>query len=124
MSILQNFKETQALLEKMQTQLKQLEESGDLQRELAFEQKLRALMDEYGVNLGTIVTLLDPESVKHAREASADKSMKQRRPRTITLYRNPHSNEELRTKGGNSAVLKAWKQQYGADAVRGWRVTE
>ena len=37
------------------------------------------------------------------------------------VYKNPNSGEILETKGGNNRVLKAWKTQYGADVVKGWK---
>ncbi len=36
------------------------------------------------------------------------------------VYRNPETGEVVETKGGNHRVLKAWKEQYGADTVNAW----
>ncbi|MCS9086840.1 transcriptional regulator, partial [Pseudomonas aeruginosa] len=32
----------------------------------------------------------------------------------------PDTGEVVETKGGNHKVLKAWKEQYGAQTVDGW----
>ncbi|EPW3021318.1 histone-like nucleoid-structuring protein, MvaT/MvaU family, partial [Pseudomonas aeruginosa] len=44
----------------------------------------------------------------------------QRKPRALKVYKNPHSGEVVETKGGNHGVLKAWKQEYGAETVESW----
>ncbi|MNF17553.1 hypothetical protein D3C80_2211220 [compost metagenome] len=44
----------------------------------------------------------------------------QRRERTVKVYKNPHTNKVVETKGGNNKVLNAWKAEYGAAAVKSW----
>jgi hypothetical protein len=36
------------------------------------------------------------------------------------VYKNPETGETVESKGGNHKVLKAWKEQYGAEQVEGW----
>ncbi|MEN1494583.1 histone-like nucleoid-structuring protein, MvaT/MvaU family, partial [Pseudomonas aeruginosa] len=44
-----------------------------------------------------------------------------RKPRELKVYKNPHNGELVQTKGGNHAVLKAWKAEHGAETVESWR---
>ncbi|MBN0809937.1 DNA binding protein, partial [Pseudomonas aeruginosa] len=43
-----------------------------------------------------------------------------RRERALKRYKNPNNGEVVETKGGNHKVLKAWKEQYGAETVESW----
>lgn len=36
------------------------------------------------------------------------------------VYKNPNTDEVVETKGGNHKVLKAWREQYGVEAVDSW----
>jgi hypothetical protein len=36
------------------------------------------------------------------------------------VYRNPHTNEVVQTKGGNHRTIKQWKSQHGASLVESW----
>lgn len=43
-----------------------------------------------------------------------------RRERAVKIYKKTNTGEVVETKGGNHKVLKAWKAEYGADAVDAW----
>lgn len=118
MSKLAEFKALEAQLAAQLKQLDALKNDGELKREIAFEEKLRALMEEYGVNLRGIIALLDPQGNRAAISTSAERG--QRRQRQIKVYKNPETGEVVETKGGNHKVLKAWKEQYGAEKVESW----
>lgn len=113
--------EFRALEQKLAAQLAELEalkNDGGLKKEIEFENKLRALMAEYGVSLNGVITILDPQAARRAPTAVG--GGQQRKERTLKVYVNPENGERVETKGGNHKVLKAWKEQYGAEVVEGW----
>lgn len=113
MSLLKQYREQQQAMQKLKDELQALENNGKLQKEIEFENKLRALMSEYDKSAGTVLEILDP-----SRSQSSAGSTK--RTRKSKQYKNPHTGETIETKGGNHKVLKAWKAQYGGDVVEGW----
>ncbi len=85
---------------------------------MEFEDKLRALMAEYGVNLRSLISMLDPQpSTSAALPAGRTGARKERK---LKVYKHPESGEVVETKGGNNKVLKAWKAEHGSDVVEGW----
>lgn len=117
MSKLAEFKALEAQLAEQLKQLDALKNDDGLKREIEFESKLRALMAEYGMNLRGIITVLDPHPVSKAEP----KATSNRRARQVKTYKNPHTGEVVQTKGGNHTVLKAWKSEFGAEVVEGWK---
>jgi hypothetical protein len=55
-----------------------------------------------------------------ARREVAAQPASTRKPRQLTVYKNPKTVEVIETKGGNHRVLKKWKEEHGADVVEGW----
>ncbi|WP_326430480.1 histone-like nucleoid-structuring protein, MvaT/MvaU family (plasmid) [Stutzerimonas frequens] len=114
MSKLAHYRETQQLMAKLKAELERLDADTQIKRELEFESKLNALLEEYGLTPAQALAIMSPtEQVK--------REPKRRGERPVLFYKNPHSGEELRTKAGNNSVLKAWKAQYGADTVNSWK---
>ncbi|HHG4878494.1 TPA: histone-like nucleoid-structuring protein, MvaT/MvaU family [Pseudomonas aeruginosa] len=116
MSKLAEFKRLEAQLAEQLRQLDALKNDSGLKKEIEFEEKLRALLGEYGYSLRDVKAILDPQS---RPEPKADgRSM--RRERQMKVYINPNTNERVETKGGNHKVLKAWKEEFGAETVESW----
>ncbi|RTR53926.1 transcriptional regulator [Pseudomonas aeruginosa] len=117
MSKLAEFRAAEKALADQLARLEALKNDSSLKKEIEFEGKLNALLADYGKSLKDVVAILDPESqrgvpatnVKHGRRARATK-----------VYKNPHTNEIVETKGGNHKVLKAWKAEFGNEAVESW----
>ncbi len=107
----QALKEQLALLEKLQ---------GDcgLQREMEFEDKLKALMGEHGMDLAKVVAILNPPTVE--LEPVAPAAVKQRRARQVKVYVQPVTGKRIETKSANHALLKAWRKEFGAAVVDSW----
>lgn len=116
MSKLAEFKRLEAQLAEQLRQLDALKNDGELKKEIEFEEKLRALLGEYGYSLRDVKAILDPQAKP---EPKVD-GRSQRRERQLKVYKNPETGEVVETKGGNHKVLKAWKEQYGAETVEGW----
>lgn len=51
---------------------------------------------------------------------SKEKNGKSRKKRKLKVYTNPHTGDVIETRGGNHAVIKEWKAEYGADEVESW----
>lgn len=119
MSKLAEFKALEAQLAAQLQQLDAMKNDSGLKQEIEFEQKLKALLEEYGMNLRQVITLLDPSKGVSVATSGASSSV-QRKPRQVKRYKNPHSGEVVETKGGNHKVLKQWKLEHGSDTVESW----
>lgn len=115
MSIIAEYKALEAQIAEQQKRLEALKNDDKLKREIEFESKLRGLLADYNFSLKNVIALLDP----HAGKAGVT-SKGGRKERALKTYKNPNNGEVVETKGGNHKVLKAWKEQYGADVVEGW----
>ncbi|AJP52223.1 histone-like nucleoid-structuring protein, MvaT/MvaU family [Pseudomonas simiae] len=119
MSRLAEFRQLEQKLAARLAELEALKGSSELQKEIEFETKLRALLAEYGFGLRDVINLLDPQFNRRvAAPRAPEKST--RRPRQLKQYKNPHDGQIIETKGGNHRLLKEWKAQYGADEVESW----
>lgn len=114
MSKIAEYKRLEAQLAEQLAALDKLKTDSQLKREMEFEDKLNALINEYGFDARTVLDILDPVPAEEVAPAS------RRRAREAKIYTNPHTGEVVKTKGGNHKVLSAWKQQYGAEAVKSW----
>lgn len=118
MSKLAEFRRAERELQEQLALLEKLQADAGLQSEMEFEDKLKALMGEYGMDLAKVVDILEPRTVD--LEPSTSAAMKQRRPRLVKVYVQPVTGKRIETKGANHAQLKAWKAEFGADVVEGW----
>ncbi|WP_043308341.1 histone-like nucleoid-structuring protein, MvaT/MvaU family [Pseudomonas sp. ML96] len=118
MSKLAEFKALEAQIAAQLKQLDALKNDGNLKREIEFEEKLRALLGEYGMSLRDVINVLDPQAGRVSPSSSAGRGP--RRQRQVKVYKNPENGEVVETKGGNHKVLKAWKEKYGAEKVESW----
>lgn len=123
MSRISEFRAAENELKRQLALLDQMKEDQSLQRELEFEEKLKALMDEYDVSLTALRQILDPDYRPTANQSSAKESGK-RKPRQLKVYVNPHDGSVIETKGGNHKVLKEWKAKWGSEEVEGWLKAE
>lgn len=118
MSKIAEFKALEAQLQEVQQRLAGLQNDEGLKKEIEFESKLRKLLAEYNYSLPSVIALLDPAAAKGRQTAAAAKPA--RRERALKRYKNPNTGEVVETKGGNHKVLKAWKEEHGAEAVESW----
>lgn len=123
MSRLTQYREAERQLAEQLRLLEELKEDSQLKKEIEFEDKLRALMEEYEVKAHSVISILDPEAGR-GRAKAEPATQGKRRPRTAKIYQHPNTGERIETKGGNHKVLKAWKAEHGADTVEGWLVGE
>lgn len=119
MSRLAEFRQLEQKLAAQLAELEEMKSSSELQKEIAFETKLRDLLAEYGCSLRDVINILDPQVSRCAVASSVDERAP-RRARQVKQYKNPHNGEIIETKGGNHKLLKEWKAEYGADEVESW----
>jgi cupin superfamily acireductone dioxygenase involved in methionine salvage len=119
MSRLAEFRQLEQQLAAQLAELEALKGSSELQKEIQFETKLRALLADYGYSLRDIINILDPQA---SRRAAAPVAVNKapRKAREVKQYKNPHNGEMIETKGGNHKLLKVWKAEYGSDEVESW----
>lgn len=117
MSKLAEFRRAERELQEQLALLEKLQGDSSLKREMEFEDKLKALMADYGMDLVKVIDILDPQP---AKPSHAEHVVKQRRARRVKVYLNPHTGERIETKGANHSLLKAWKAEHGAELVDGW----
>ena len=55
------------------------------------------------------------------RQVAQPQEKTTRKSREVKVYKKPHNGEVVQAKGGNHAVLKAWKAERGSVTVESWR---
>ena len=116
MSIIAEYKALEAQIAEQLARLDALKNDEKLKKEIEFENKLRALLADYGYSLRNVIALLDPNLGKSAIVPGKGA----RRERALKIYKNPETGEVVETKGGNHKVLKVWKEHYGSETVESW----
>lgn len=114
MNKIEKYFEAKSSLEQLSKQVEALESDETLQRLLQFKERLDGLMKEFGMSQEDVMKLWgfgDPKL------KSTDK---RRNKRPLKTYLNPHTNEQVKTRGGNHRMLNAWRDQYGKDEVDSW----
>ena len=123
MGILVEYSEKKRQLEELQAELKKLENSEDLKKELEFKSQLEKLLDKYSktaVDAVKVLSEIDP-SIATGGLKRTPKPATTGRTRALMVYKNPHTGEVVKTRGGNTKTLKEWREKYGADKVDSWK---
>jgi hypothetical protein len=118
MSRLAEYRKLEQQLAQQLAELESMKSDSGLKKEMEFENKLRALLGEYGFSLKDVINLLDPQV--HRRAPATEAKAGTRKPRQVKVYKNPHTGEVVETKGGNHKTLKDWKSQHGSSTVESW----
>ncbi|WP_315807587.1 histone-like nucleoid-structuring protein, MvaT/MvaU family [Pseudomonas sp. C9-3] len=104
MSRLAEFRAAEKAVAEQLAYLESLKNDSGLKKEIEFEEKLNVLLAQYGESLKDVISILDSSSQRGIRTGTAKPA---RRARAIKVYRNPHTNEVVETKGGSDKVLKS-----------------
>jgi hypothetical protein len=122
MSKLAEYRQLERHLAEQMQALEAMKGDKGLEQEIEFEEKLRALLGEYNKSLRDITAILDPQSNFKGKTSKAAPAPEKatRKPRSLKVYKNPHSGEVVETKGGNHRTLKEWKAEYGSAEVESW----
>lgn len=119
MSLINDYAAMEQQMKDLQARMERLQSDGRLQQELEFKENLEALMKEYDKSASYVVKLLDPAAYMKGGSVSP-RGGRQRRPRRVKVYKNPHTGEVLETRGGNNKTLKQWKEEHSAEEVESW----
>tara|TARA_R110001592_G_scaffold272055_1_gene538593 strand:+ start:638 stop:1006 length:369 start_codon:yes stop_codon:yes gene_type:complete len=120
MAKINDYYQKKQLMEKLADEINQLEQDQSLKRELAFENSVRELMKEYDKSPKHVLQILaaiDPSIAG----AKAESSTGTRAKRPMKTYKNPHTGEVVKTRGGNHKVLNEWREKHGKEAVQSWQ---
>lgn len=114
MSKLLTYREKEQLMQQLAQELAKLEEDPVLKKELEFKEDIQAVLTKYDKqpNDLSIIFGLQPEKGKGRGNFS---------PRPTLVFVNPHTNEVVKTKGGNQKTLREWRKQYGRETVASWQ---
>lgn len=120
MSKVAEYRALKAQISEQLERLEALKNDSALKKEIEFEQKLKALLEKFGMSLKEVIDIFEPDAAKTERKNSAPADKNTRRERSVKRYKNPNNGEVVETKGGNHKVLKAWKKEFGNDTVESW----
>lgn len=120
MSKLAEFRQLERHLAEQLAALEAMKGDEGLEQEIEFETKLRALLGEYKKSLKDVIAIIDPQTGAKGGRAPGAPLKRTRKARAVKMYKNPHTGEMVKTKGGNHKTLKAWKAEYGSDVVESW----
>jgi len=120
MAKINDYYQKKQLMEELAAELAQLEEDQTLKAELEFENRVRDLMKEFDKSPRDVLQILaaiDPSVSGASAEAPAGGRAK----RPLKTYRNPHTGEVVKSRGGNQKTLNEWRRKYGKEAVQSWQ---
>lgn len=128
MSKYASYVETMDALEELKRKAALLEKDESVQKVIGFQAKLNDLMEKYKVSRADVLQMWGVEekiskatkAPKSAKPAKAGDKRFQARP--LKTYKNPHTGEVVKTKGGNHKVLNAWRETFGKDVIDAWMV--
>lgn len=121
MASLREYYHTKDQIRELSDKLARLEQDPALQDAFKLVDELQTLMNRYDaspVYAAEVLEALDPGASKGLQNT---KPVSSNRQAPVKVYRNPHTGEEVRTRGGNHKVLNQWRQEYGKEEVKGWR---
>ena len=119
MANINDYYQKKQLLEKLSEELNKMEQDQALKSDLEFENKVKGLMDEYKKSPKDVLQILgaiDPSVAGGKADTSGTRAK-----RPLKTYKNPHTGEVVKTRGGNHKTLNEWRQKYGKEAVQSWQ---
>ncbi|ARM86279.1 histone-like nucleoid-structuring protein, MvaT/MvaU family [Marinobacter salarius] len=117
MAKINDYYQKRQLIDQLADELQALENDQALKAELKFEKDVKALMDQYNKAPSEVLQILaaiDPTVTAKGNAAG------QRAKRPLVTYKNPHTGESVKTRGGNHKTLKEWRNKYGKETVKSW----
>jgi len=119
MAKINDYYQKKQLMEQLAEELEKLEQDQALKSELEFENEVRALMQKHDKSPKDVLRILQAIDPSIAG-TKADGGTGTRAKRPLKTYKNPHTGEVVKTRGGNHKTLNEWRQKYGKEAVQGW----
>ncbi|NWO06306.1 MAG: DNA binding protein [Alteromonadaceae bacterium] len=115
---IKDYYQKKQLMEQLAEELEKLEQDQTLKSELAFENEVRDLMAKYDKTPKDVLQILatiDPSIGGTKAEATGTRAK-----RPLKTYRNPHTGDVVKTRGGNHKTLNEWREKWGKEAVQSW----
>ncbi len=112
MAKINDYYQKKQLMEKLASELEQLEKDQALKGELEFENKVRALMKGYDKSPKDVLQILsaiDPSVAGGKTDSNAGSRPK----RPMKTYKIPHTGAVVKTRGGNHKTLNEWRLKHG-----------
>jgi hypothetical protein len=119
MAKINDYYQKKQLMEQLAEELEKLEQDQALKSELEFENEVRALMQKHDKSPKDVLRILQAIDPSIAG-AKADGAAGTRAKRPMKTYKNPHTGEVVKTRGGNHKTLNEWRQKWGKEAVQSW----
>jgi hypothetical protein len=119
MGKLTDYYKKKQLMQQLSEELEKLEEDESLKKEMKFEKSVKNLLEAHNKSAKEALDILraiDPSLIRDSATISTTYTPK----RAMKTFTNPHTSEVVNTRGGNHKVLRAWRDQYGAEAVQSW----
>lgn len=120
MAKINDYYQKKQLMEKLAVELEQLEKDQSLKKELDFENEVRDLMKKYDKSPKDVLQILSAIDPSVAG-GKADSTAGTRPKRPLKTYKNPHTGEVVKTRGGNHKTLNEWREKHGKEAVQSWQ---
>lgn len=106
-------------IETLMAEVEKLEQDPELARQREFNDKLMALIAEYGLSKQQALEIVCPNVLKQMKRSNQSSQKRAFKEKT---YRNPATGETLTAKSVRHPILKSWVAQYGRETVNGWVV--
>lgn len=119
MAKINSYYEKKNLMQKLAEELEKLEDDQALKQELEFESRVKDLMKEFDKeprDVLQILAVIDPNLPGADTAVAAGGRAK----RPLRTYKNPHTGEVVKTRGGNHKTLKEWREKWGKEEVQNW----
>ncbi|EKY4114284.1 TPA: histone-like nucleoid-structuring protein, MvaT/MvaU family [Pseudomonas aeruginosa] len=100
----------------LDAQIAAIEANPEFAHQREFNDKLQALMQDYGKNANQVLSILDPSrSQASPRAERATRTFKKK------VYTNPQTGEQVHRAGGPfPSLLKSWMDAHGKEEVESW----
>lgn len=118
MARINDYYQKKQLMEQLADELSKLEEDQGLKQDLEFEKEVKDLMEQYDKDPRDVLQIL---SAIDPSIGSPQGTTGTRAKRPLQTYKNPHTGEVVKTRGGNHKTLKEWREKWGKDEVAGWK---
>jgi len=121
MAKLKDYYHKKQLMEKLADELEKLEEDQSIKKDMEFKDRIQELLKEFDKTPSEaleVLTVIDPNLAQQGA-AGAKSPIGPKRP--MITYKNPHTGEVVKTRGGNQKTLKEWRKEYGREEVDSWK---
>lgn len=115
-NLIHDYLELLAKRNALDAQIAAIETNPEFARQREFNDKLQALMQDYGKNANQVLSILDPSrSQASPRVERATRTFKKK------VYTNPQTGEQVHRAGGPfPSLLKSWMEAHGKEEVESW----